>query len=319
MDRRLNFSLAAEQGHASAQYILGSRYYEGKGVTKDYKEAIKWYTLAAEKGISSAQGNVGAMHYKGQGVSQDIQLAIKWYTLAAKQGSASAQYVLGSLNHNGQGVSQDYGKAMKWFKLAADQGNASAQENLGLIYHLGLGVTKDYMQAVKWYTLAAEQGKKSAKNRLSDLQYEVTNLIEEEEQTSELALQCAADELTRQVKVETAKAVADQLGMWTTDVTATKWEYRGVSLLDNEKGVGFDCEMLLQLSIKSDDGNNNIKGKVTYQYYTSLNYYYWDYTNVLEKTYQWQYDRNFKKAKAEIEREMEQTEQKYREKLGLNN
>jgi TPR repeat protein len=29
---------------AEAQYKLGRSYYNGKGVTKDYKEAVKWIT-----------------------------------------------------------------------------------------------------------------------------------------------------------------------------------------------------------------------------------------------------------------------------------
>jgi len=38
---------AAEQGDSDALYTLGWRYAKGKGVTKDYKEAIKWFRQAA--------------------------------------------------------------------------------------------------------------------------------------------------------------------------------------------------------------------------------------------------------------------------------
>ncbi len=40
----------AEQGNASAQYNLALMYDNGKGVLKDYKEAVKWYRKAAEQG-----------------------------------------------------------------------------------------------------------------------------------------------------------------------------------------------------------------------------------------------------------------------------
>ena len=33
----------AEQGHAIAQANVGVMYYEGRGVTQDYAEAVKWY------------------------------------------------------------------------------------------------------------------------------------------------------------------------------------------------------------------------------------------------------------------------------------
>ena len=45
----------AEQGHANAQYSLGSMHQYGDGVIEDYKEAAKWYRLAAEQGNASAQ------------------------------------------------------------------------------------------------------------------------------------------------------------------------------------------------------------------------------------------------------------------------
>ncbi len=37
----------AEQGDASAQYGLGSMYYNGQGVPEDHVQAHMWYNLAA--------------------------------------------------------------------------------------------------------------------------------------------------------------------------------------------------------------------------------------------------------------------------------
>ena len=47
------FRPLAEAGNAWAQYNLGVMYRNGKGVPKDYAEALKWYRLSA------AQGDVG--------------------------------------------------------------------------------------------------------------------------------------------------------------------------------------------------------------------------------------------------------------------
>ena len=49
--------------------------YEGDGVTQDYKTAVKWYTLAAEQGHASAQFNLGVIHDNGMGVIQDYKTA----------------------------------------------------------------------------------------------------------------------------------------------------------------------------------------------------------------------------------------------------
>ena len=43
------YRLAAEQGHATAQYNLGWCYANGTGVAQDYRAAMAWYRRAAEQ------------------------------------------------------------------------------------------------------------------------------------------------------------------------------------------------------------------------------------------------------------------------------
>ena len=45
----------AEAVDAKAQCSLGFAYSSGKEVTRDYKEALKWYTKAAEQGNEYAK------------------------------------------------------------------------------------------------------------------------------------------------------------------------------------------------------------------------------------------------------------------------
>jgi TPR repeat protein len=80
----------AEQGNAQAQNALGAMYYNGKGVSQDFKEAVKWYRLAAVQGYASAQLNLGAMYYEGQGVAEDFIRAYMWLSIAAAKGNANA-------------------------------------------------------------------------------------------------------------------------------------------------------------------------------------------------------------------------------------
>ena len=58
-------------------------YEDGKGVARDYAEAVKWYRLAAEQGDATGQINLGAMYYQGRGVAQDYVRAYMWADLAA--------------------------------------------------------------------------------------------------------------------------------------------------------------------------------------------------------------------------------------------
>jgi Sel1 repeat len=152
----------AEQGEASAQYSLGSRYRKGEGVPLDYAESVRWFRKAAEQGDAPAQYALGYMYYEGKGVSRDDAESVRWSRKAADQGVPSAQYVLGFMYDWGKGVSRDDAEAVRWYRKAADQGDAQAQYALAGMYRLGQGVPRDVAEAVRWYRKAAGQGDKMA-------------------------------------------------------------------------------------------------------------------------------------------------------------
>jgi TPR repeat protein len=163
---------SAKQGNVDAQFNLGAMYEDGKGVSQDYKTAVKWYTLAAQQGHADAQFNLGWIYSEGLGVPQDDKAAVKWYTRAAEQGDSKSQYRLGRMYYVGKIVPQDFKSAVRWIRLAAEQGHASAQMELGDMYHKGKGVSTDLKTAVKWYLLAAEQGHDYAQIELGDMYHE---------------------------------------------------------------------------------------------------------------------------------------------------
>jgi len=105
------------------------------------------------------------MYGNGRGVSQDFGEAIKWYKKAADQGNAWGQYYLGWAYANGQGVGQDDDAAVKWYSKAADQNNAHAQYQLGLMAESGRGTKRSFKTALHWHNLAAEQGLAEARRR----------------------------------------------------------------------------------------------------------------------------------------------------------
>jgi TPR repeat protein len=81
----------AEQGYAIAQYNLGVMYANGRGVPKDYVEAVKWWSKAAEQGHAAAQYNLGSMYDNGEGVPEDDAEAYAWWNVAEAGGHKSAQ------------------------------------------------------------------------------------------------------------------------------------------------------------------------------------------------------------------------------------
>jgi TPR repeat protein len=156
------YRLAAAQGYAAAQSLLGLAYDVGRGVPQNYAEAEKWYRLAAAQSDATAQSLLGLMYDEGHGVPRNYAEAVKWYHLAAAQGNANGEYSLGRMYDLGQGVPKNYAEAVKWYHLAAAQGNALAQTNLGMMYYLGQEIPQNYTEAVKWLRLAAAQGETRA-------------------------------------------------------------------------------------------------------------------------------------------------------------
>ena len=154
----VTLTLKAKSGKAEAQNDLGKAYYEGKGVEKNFTEAVKWYKKAAYQGNAKAQEGLAICYDNGNGVEEDLKEAVKWYTRAAEQGNADAQNDLGYGYEFGEGVEENIKEAVKWYTKAAEQGLPMAQCNLGVCYKNGNGVEKDLEEAVKWYTKAANQG-----------------------------------------------------------------------------------------------------------------------------------------------------------------
>jgi len=60
-------------------------YYRGNILKQDYREARKWLLKAAQNGHPSAQNMLGEIYRDGKGVAADTQESIKWFRQAAQQ------------------------------------------------------------------------------------------------------------------------------------------------------------------------------------------------------------------------------------------
>ena len=161
----------AEAGDPDAQLALGILYENGRGVARDYKAAIAWYTRSAEAGHSGAQFNLGNMYRQGNGVAQNLPRAVLWWTLAADKGLPGAMLNLGIAYHLGEGVAKDPVRAFELFRRAAEAGIPTGQFSAGYAYELGLGTEPDLHEARRLYALAAEAGVQQAAERLAALDW----------------------------------------------------------------------------------------------------------------------------------------------------
>lgn len=133
----------ATAGDPVAQFELGLKYYNGRGVPQNTQEAFRLWKEAAQKGNAMAQNNLGVMYRKGRGVPRDSLKAYEWFQKAAVQGYIIAQSNL-----------------LDWWEKEAQAGNVSAQFNLGALYHRGTSVPKDFTKAYAWYAISAHNGDK---------------------------------------------------------------------------------------------------------------------------------------------------------------
>jgi len=101
----------AEAGDADAQYNLGMKYLDGKGVPRDYTEAVNLLQSAAMQGDARAQFELGGMYNKGKGVQSSFIYAHVWWNLAAASGHQEAKSRLDYLEQNMS--TQSMAEAMK--------------------------------------------------------------------------------------------------------------------------------------------------------------------------------------------------------------
>lgn len=108
--------ILTDGGDADARFMLGYMYQVGRGVIKDYKQAVKWYTLAAEQGNSDAQLNLGFMYGKGEGVIQDYVMAHMFANIAASNGAPSENRDLIAKKITPSQLEQSQQKAREWIE-----------------------------------------------------------------------------------------------------------------------------------------------------------------------------------------------------------
>jgi hypothetical protein len=100
------------------------------GLDEAYLEGvIPWFRKSADQGNLDGQYQLGAMYYEGKGVDRDYAEAVKWLRKPADQGNVDGQRLLGYIYYNGgEGVPRDSAEAVKWFKKAADQGDEDGKK-----------------------------------------------------------------------------------------------------------------------------------------------------------------------------------------------
>jgi localization factor PodJL len=160
---------AALAGDPTAEYEIGLRYTDGRGVPANLEEAARWFERAANQGLTPALYRLGSIYEKGQGVRKNLEAARRLYLAAAGKGNAKAMHNIAVLYAEGAEGKPDYRSAAQWFHKAATHGIADSQYNLGILYARGIGVEQNLAESFKWFSLAAAQGDQDAGKKREDV------------------------------------------------------------------------------------------------------------------------------------------------------
>ena len=85
---------------------------------EDDAEAVRWYRMAAEQGDAGAQYMLGVMYGKGEGVPQDPVFAHMWFNLAGAAGFDGASDVRDTIEKimTRAELSEARKRAREWFE-----------------------------------------------------------------------------------------------------------------------------------------------------------------------------------------------------------
>ncbi len=163
---------AAKKGDAESQNTLGTYYYTGKKVKRNYEVALKWYSMAAKQRHVKAIANMGLCYQLGNGIKKDSLMAVKLYKESIKSGNAELVKqreenlakskstfdinLLADLYEHGCGttVKKDSETAMKYYKMAAANGYLEAIVKVARAYDS----KKMYAEALPYFQKAADKG-----------------------------------------------------------------------------------------------------------------------------------------------------------------
>lgn len=178
------YELAANEGHANAQYRLSICYEQGYGVQKNPNMANEWLEKAVQNGSSPAIIHLSEIKNKQKDTSLPSSPPIQQSNdvIVTQQQSPEELFNLGNSYYK----QNDYEKALYYFEQAANRGYAEAQYQLGIGYEWGNWLPKDRDKAIYWLSLAVQNNHLAARDHLARLDSdEYFKSIRYEEKTKE--------------------------------------------------------------------------------------------------------------------------------------
>lgn len=129
----------ADSGDAKAMALLGSLYFDGRGVEQNYNKAKVLWEKAAAAGDPVGMCALGLMLESGLAGPIERKRAVNLFENAARLGSGRAQYLMGLECLRGGVIKQDYSRAFAYLQASAKAGNGNAECLMAWMDERGLG------------------------------------------------------------------------------------------------------------------------------------------------------------------------------------
>lgn len=153
----------ADAGQAAGYYRLGRVYELGRDVEKDLFEAARQYQIAAEQGHAEAQYSLGLILSGAVPDSpHNARKSYSWFREAAEQQHPMAAYFLAMCFESGNGTEKSSELAFDWYRRAATLGNNAAMNAIARMYATGAGIRPNLRNAYAWNEVAAASGYEGA-------------------------------------------------------------------------------------------------------------------------------------------------------------
>ena len=140
----------------AAMFFLGDQYGDGKcGLERNVPRAIELWTEAAELGSTEAQFILGNKYNEGEGVTKDEAKAVQHWEKAAVQGHANSRTCLGVYEFN----KGNYVRAVRHFLIAARIGDKESLDMIKAMSMKGYATKEQYADALKGYQESVQETK----------------------------------------------------------------------------------------------------------------------------------------------------------------
>ena len=161
--------LNALRGYGDDQLQLGICFQLGEHVTKNEKEAVRWYKKSMNQGYYQAYQALGLCYADGIGVKADANQAIRLFKQGIAKGDKYCYFRLANIYYDGNGVPLNYASAAYYYKLGAEKGDKYSKWMLGYCYLHGQGLTENRSEGMRWIKAAASDGCEKAIDYLKEL------------------------------------------------------------------------------------------------------------------------------------------------------